>query len=195
MLPILFIFSFLIGSISAAIIICRVFNLPDSRLHGSKNPGATNVLRIVGKKVAFIVLVSDGLKGAIPVLIANYLGFSLFNTTLIIMAVFLGHVYPIFFGFKGGKGVATFLGALLALNYFIGLIFATIWLLIANISKISSLAALVATFFTPTYFYIITQNLNATYVIVVICLWIFFTHRDNVQRMLYAAKGKFNFKL
>ena len=195
MLPTLIICAYLIGSISAAIIVCKILNLPDPRTQGSNNPGATNVLRIGGKKAAAVVLVADGLKGAIPVLIAHFLGIELsldielFELTLVALAAFLGHVYPIFFGFKGGKGVATFIGALLALNYLVGLSFAVTWLFVAKVLKISSLSALIATLLTPVYFYLITDNLNATYVIGVICIWIFFTHRSNIQRILSGEEG------
>jgi len=189
MLPTLIICAYLIGSISAAIIICKILNLPDPRTQGSNNPGATNVLRIGGKKAAAVVLIGDGLKGALPVLVAQYLGVNLFEMTLIAMAAFLGHVYPIFFGFKGGKGVATFLGALLALNYLVGLSFALTWLFVAKVLKISSLSALIATLLTPLYFYLISSDLDATYVIGVICIWIFFTHRSNIQRILSGKEG------
>ena len=189
MLTTLIICAYLIGSISAAIIVCKILNLPDPRTQGSNNPGATNVLRIGGKKAAAVVLIGDGLKGALPVLVAQYLGVNLFEMTLIAMAAFLGHVYPIFFGFKGGKGVATFLGALLALNYLVGLSFALTWLFVAKVLKISSLSALIATLLTPLYFYLISSDLDATYVIGVICIWIFFTHRSNIQRILSGKEG------
>lgn len=181
MLPILLTFAYLIGSISAAIIVCKLLDLPDPRTQGSNNPGATNVLRIGGKKAAAVTLVFDGLKGVLPVLLAKYFNLDLFETTLIALAVFLGHVYPIFFGFKGGKGVATFLGSLFALNYLVGLAFALTWAFVAKVLKISSLSALIATLLTPIYFYLITHDLNATYLIGLICLWIFVTHRSNIK--------------
>jgi len=185
MLPALITFSYLIGSISAAIIVCKILNLPDPRTQGSNNPGATNVLRIGGKKAAAITLIGDGVKGAIPVLIAQYIGVDLFTMTLIALAAFLGHVYPIFFGFKGGKGVATFLGALFALNILVGLSFALIWIFIAKVLKISSLSALIATLITPVIFYFLSdKNLIATYIIILMCFWIFYTHRSNIQRLL-----------
>ena len=118
--------SYLLGSVSSAIIICRILGLPDPRTEGSKNPGATNVLRIGGKKVAAFVLIFDGLKGAMPVLLAHYFGLSLFELTIILLSAFLGHVFPIYYGFKGGKGVATYLGGLIGLNFFVGLTFSII---------------------------------------------------------------------
>ncbi len=186
MLPTLIIFAYLIGSVSTAIIVCRIMNLPDPRTQGSKNPGATNVLRIAGKKAAAVVLIGDGLKGAIPVLVAMFFlpDISLFNLCLIALFAFLGHVYPIFFKFQGGKGVATFIGALIAINPWVGLGFILTWLFVAKVLKISSLSALIATLLTPVYFYYITQNLDATYVIGVICLWIFITHRSNIKRLI-----------
>jgi glycerol-3-phosphate acyltransferase PlsY len=184
--------SYLIGSISTAIIVCKMLNIADPRTQGSNNPGATNVLRIGGKKAATITLIGDGLKGAIPVLIAHYLAFNMLAVTWLVLAVFLGHVYPIFFGFKGGKGVATFLGALLALSYLTGLGFIITWISVAKVLKISSLSTLIATAFTPVYFYLMTDNLTSTYVIFLICLWIFYTHRSNIKRLLNKQENKIN---
>jgi glycerol-3-phosphate acyltransferase PlsY len=184
--------SYLIGSISTAIIVCKMLNIADPRTQGSNNPGATNVLRIGGKKAATITLIGDGLKGAIPVLIAHYLAFNMLAVTWVVLAVFLGHVYPIFFGFKGGKGVATFLGALLALSYLTGLGFIITWAFVAKVLKISSLSALIATALTPVYFYLMTDNLASTYVIFSICLWIFYTHQSNIKRLLNKQENKIN---
>lgn len=179
------IISYLIGSISTAILVCKALNLPDPRTQGSNNPGATNVLRIGGKKAAAVTLIGDGLKGALPVAIALYVGFDLTDATWIALAAFLGHVYPIFFGFKGGKGVATFLGGLFALGLTIGASFALIWVFVAKVLKISSLSALIATLLTPVFFfYLSNYNLHATYIITIICLWIFYTHRSNIKRIL-----------
>jgi len=186
--------SYLLGSISSAIIICKIAGLPDPRTKGSNNPGATNVLRIGGKKIATLVLFFDGLKGALPVILAHYFGLSLFESTIILLCAFLGHVFPIFYGFKGGKGVATFLGGLLGLNFFVGLTFAIIWLFIAKIIKISSIAALTATLLSPIYFYFITSyitnyNLDVTLVIFLINLFIYFTHRENIKRIMNGDEG------
>ncbi|OIR25303.1 Acyl-phosphate:glycerol-3-phosphate O-acyltransferase PlsY [Bathymodiolus thermophilus thioautotrophic gill symbiont] len=190
MLPILITFAYLIGSISTAIIVCKLLNLPDPRTQGSNNPGATNVLRIGGKKAAVITLIGDGIKGAIPVLIAQAMGSDLLTMTLVALAAFLGHVYPIFFGFKGGKGVSTFIGVLLATNYLVGLSFMIIWIFIAKVLKISSISALTATLLTPIIFYFLSnKDLNATYVITLTCAWIFFTHKSNIQRILTGDEG------
>tara|TARA_B100000795_G_scaffold106823_1_gene78849 strand:- start:1 stop:582 length:582 start_codon:yes stop_codon:yes gene_type:complete len=177
--------SYLLGSISSAIIICKILGLPDPRTQGSKNPGATNVLRIGGKKVAAFVLLFDGLKGALPVILATYFfAVNIFELTIILLCAFLGHIFPIFYGFKGGKGVATYLGGLIGLSFFLGLAFAIIWLTVAKIVKISSIAALTATLLSPIYFYFITSDLKGTLVIFLMSLFICFTHRANIKRIM-----------
>ena len=176
--------SYLIGSISSAVIICKALGLPDPRTQGSKNPGATNVLRLGGKKIAAFVLIFDGLKGAAPVFIGDYYGFGLIALTLTVLCTFLGHIFPVFFRFRGGKGVATYLGGLIAINLLVGLIFSLIWLLVAKVLKISSLAALIATALSPFYFYLITGDLRSTAIIGLISLLIFYTHRDNIKRLI-----------
>ena len=160
--------------------------LPDPRTQGSKNPGATNVLRIGGKKIAAFVLLFDGLKGALPVILAHYyFDVHVFELTIILFCAFLGHVFPIFYGFKGGKGVATYLGGLIGLNFFVGLTFSIIWLIVAKVIKISSIAALTATLLSPIYFYFITtHNLKASLIIFLINLFIYFTHRANIKRVM-----------
>ncbi len=182
--------SYLLGSISSAIIICKICNLPDPRTKGSGNPGATNVLRIGGRKVAAFVLIFDGLKGAIPVLLAHYFGLNLFELTIILLSAFLGHVFPVYYRFKGGKGVATYLGGLIGLNFFVGLTFSVIWLIVAKVMKVSSIAALTATLLSPIYFYFITtHNIRATMVIFLINLFIYFTHRENIRRIMNGEEG------
>ena len=187
-----FIASYLLGSISSAIIICKIMGLPDPRTQGSKNPGATNVLRIGGKRIAAFVLLFDGLKGALPVILAHYyFDVHVFELTIILFCAFLGHVFPIFYGFKGGKGVATYLGGLIGLNFFVGLTFSIIWLIVAKVMKVSSIAALTATLLSPIYFYFImyfyffeSHVLKATLVIFLINLFIYFTHRANIKRIM-----------
>ena len=180
----LLIASYLVGSISSAVIICKALGVPDPRSQGSKNPGATNVLRLGGKKIAAFVLFFDGLKGAVPVFIVEYYGFELIALTLTALCAFLGHIFPVFFRFRGGKGVATYLGGLIAINLFAGLIFSLIWLLVAKVLKTSSLAALIATALSPFYFYLITGDLKSTLIIGLISLFIFYTHRGNIKRLI-----------
>lgn len=189
--------SYLLGSISSAIIICKIAGLPDPRTQGSKNPGATNVLRIGGKKLAAFVLIFDGLKGALPVIVAHFLyDVHIFELTIILSCAFLGHLYPVFYGFKGGKGVATYLGGLIGLNFFVGLTFAIIWLLIAKVIRVSSIAALTATALSPIYFYFIMQLyffeahvFKSALVIFLINLFIYFTHRENIKRIMNGEEG------
>ena len=176
--------SYLIGSISSAVIICKALGVPDPRTQGSKNPGATNVLRLGGKKIAAFVLTFDGLKGVVPVFIGVYYGFGLTALTLTALCAFLGHIFPVFFRFRGGKGVATYLGGLIAINLLAGLIFSLIWLLVAKVLKISSLAALIATALSPFYFYLITGDMVSTLIIGLISLFIFYTHRGNIKRLI-----------
>jgi len=180
----LLIASYLIGSISSAVIICKILGIPDPRTQGSKNPGATNVLRLGGKKIAGFVLTFDGLKGATPVIIGHYLEFGLTQLTLITLCAFLGHIFPVFFRFRGGKGVATYLGGLIAINLLAGLIFSVIWLLVAKVLKTSSLAALIATALSPFYFYFITGDITSALIIGLISLFIFYTHRSNIKRLI-----------
>ena len=192
-----FIASYLLGSISSAIIICKIMGLPDPRTQGSKNPGATNVLRIGGKRIAAFVLIFDGLKGALPVILAHYyFDVHVFELTIILFCAFLGHVFPIFYGFKGGKGVATYLGGLIGLNFFVGLTFSIIWLIVAKVMKVSSIAALTATLLSPIYFYFImyfyffeSHVLKATLVIFLINLFIYFTYRANIIRIMNGEEG------
>lgn len=179
----LIISAYLLGSISSAVIICRLFSLPDPRTLGSNNPGATNVLRTGNKKAAALTLLFDTLKGFLTVLLAYFLNMGLLIASLVLMATFLGHVYPIWFGFKGGKGVATFLGGMLALSPMVGVMSALTWLLVAKGLKISSLAALVMVGLTPVYFYFYQQDLPSTAIIIILSIWIFWTHRNNIMRL------------
>lgn len=138
------IIAYLMGSISSAIIICRVMGLPDPRSDGSHNPGTTNVLRIGGKLPALLTLTGDVLKGVIPVLIGREMGLDNMLLSAIGFAAFIGHLYPIFFRFEGGKGVATALGVLIALHWMLGLAVLAIWLLAFAITRISSVGAIAA---------------------------------------------------
>ncbi len=158
----LFIFSvilaYLMGSICSAVIVCRTFSLPDPRLEGSKNPGATNVLRIAGTQYAAYVMVVDVLKGTLPLLIAKALGAEPLTLAFTCLAAVIGHMYPIFFEFKGGKGVATAIGALLGFNIIIGVLVLVTWLLIAKLSRYSSLASIVSITLSPFYALLLTSQ-------------------------------------
>jgi glycerol-3-phosphate acyltransferase PlsY len=141
--------AYLLGSVPFAIIASKLFGLADPRSYGSGNPGATNVLRSGNKKAALFTLIGDGFKGWLAVFIAQQAEFSNAVTGLIALAVFFGHLFPIFLKFKGGKGVATAAGVLLALNPILGLAVLATWLLVAYVSRYSSLAALIAAGLAP----------------------------------------------
>lgn len=147
--------AYLIGSISFAVVVSRVFGLSDPRTYGSKNPGATNVLRTGNKAAAALTLIGDGFKGWLAVFLAQTLQarFELNDATIamVALAVFLGHLWPVFFKFVGGKGVATALGVLLAINVWLGLATFVTWLVVAYAFRYSSLAALIASLFAPFY--------------------------------------------
>ncbi|MGE4570624.1 MAG: glycerol-3-phosphate 1-O-acyltransferase PlsY [Gammaproteobacteria bacterium] len=180
----LLIAAYLIGSISSAILTCKALGLPDPRTQGSNNPGATNVRRMAGNKVAALVLLCDLLKGFLPVFLATTLELSLLEVSLIGLGAFLGHIYPVFFDFKGGKGVATYVGILLACSTPVGFAFIFIWLFIAKVLKISSLSALVATAISPVYYYLFADDVGSGAVITLICLLIFYTHSSNIKRLI-----------
>ncbi|MBM4208395.1 MAG: glycerol-3-phosphate 1-O-acyltransferase PlsY [Gammaproteobacteria bacterium] len=182
--------AYLLGSVSCAIIVCRLLGLPDPRGQGSGNPGATNVMRIGGKKAAGITLFGDMLKGFIPVYLANVLDISTSLQAVIGLAAFFGHLYPIFFGFKGGKGVATSIGVLLGWSWWLGLAFVATWLLMYKLKKISSLSALTASSLSPVFAWLIVGDkfvVGATLVMTVVLL---FRHKGNIQRLLAGEEGK-----
>lgn len=177
-------FAYLAGSVSSAIIVCRIMGLPDPREQGSGNPGATNVMRIGGKKAAGITLLGDMLKGLLPVYLAKILGMPVDALALIGLAAFLGHLYPVFFGFKGGKGVATSVGVLLGFSWALGFAVIATWLLIYKISKISSLSALIASSLSSAYAWYIVESpglVGSCVLMTVLLLW---RHKSNIQRLL-----------
>lgn len=181
-------FAYLLGSLSTAVIACRLTGLPDPRTQGSGNPGATNVLRFGGKKLAVIVLLGDLLKGLIPVLVAQALALSPRTVGIVGLLAFAGHIFPVFFGFRGGKGVATALGVILGLSWPTALILVAIWVAVALLFKYSSLAALCAALAAPVVIW-----LNAPdYVIVVLILSLvlLWRHRSNIRNLLRGAEPR-----
>jgi glycerol-3-phosphate acyltransferase PlsY len=182
--------SYLFGSISSAIIVCRLMGLPDPRTQGSNNPGATNVLRFGGKKAAAITLFGDSIKGLIPVLIAHYFGVSETVLAATALAAFLGHLYPVFFGFKGGKGVATALGVQFGLYWPIGLTILAVWLFIAYGLKISSLAALVSQALFPIVVWYFWPSIPLIVISIIMSLLLIWRHRSNIQNMLSGTEEK-----
>lgn len=189
--------SYLIGSLSAAILVCRLLGLPDPRSEGSKNPGATNVLRLGGKKAALLTLGGDMLKGLMPVAIAVQLGVDEITLSLTLLAAFMGHLYPIFFGFKGGKGVATALGALIGLHWSIGLATVTTWVLMAALFRYSSLSALTAILLAPLYVWHLFPEPNSeilTATMATVTALLYWRHRSNIQNLISGREDRIGAK-
>ncbi len=182
--------AYLIGSLSAAIIVSKLMRLPDPRTQGSKNPGATNVLRYGGKKAAAITLLGDALKGFIPVLAAKLLGQEHGNLEIIAMAAFFGHLYPVFFQFKGGKGVATALGIFLAMSLPVALSMVGTWLIMAFVFKISSLAALTAAALAPLFVWYWEPDVWFIVMSAVLSVILVWRHRSNIKNLLRGSEGK-----
>jgi len=181
---------YLFGSVSSAIITCRVLGLPDPRSQGSGNPGATNVLRIGGKKAAAITLMGDMLKGLVPVLVAKLLGADMAVQAATAVAAFLGHLYPVFFAFQGGKGVATLLGVMLGIHWPVGLLTIATWLVIAKVFKISSLAALLSILVTPLYIWWLIPNTSVMIAILLMGTLLFWRHRSNIKNLMAGTEGE-----
>ena len=175
--------AYLIGSLSTAVIVCRLAGLPDPRTEGSKNPGATNVLRLGGKGPAAMTLLGDALKGLLPVLVAGVLLRHPPSVALVALAAFLGHLYPVFFEFRGGKGVATALGALLGVSATVGALALVVWLAVSLTFRRSSLAALLTFALVPAFLLIEGQRTFAV-LFVGIAAFLLYTHRENVRRLM-----------
>jgi glycerol-3-phosphate acyltransferase PlsY len=182
--------AYLLGSISSAVVVCRLMGLPDPRTQGSNNPGATNVLRIGGKKAAAVTLVGDSLKGLIPMLTGHLLGVGPAVLAATGLAAFLGHLYPVFFGFRGGKGVATALGVQFGLWWPIGLTVAAVWLFVAKVLRISSLSALVSMALAPLIVWFFWPEPILLGMQVLISLLLFWRHRSNIVNLISGQEGK-----
>jgi acyl phosphate:glycerol-3-phosphate acyltransferase len=187
---ILIVIAYLMGSLASAILICKLFGLDDPRSDGSGNPGATNVLRLHGKKAAILTLAGDVLKGVIPVLIAKALDSSELIIALCGLAAFLGHLFPIFFNFKGGKGVATLIGILFATHWLLGLAYVLSWLIFALLFRYSSLAALLAAVLTPLYSWLILQNIDALICHSIIAATLIWRHQSNIRKLIAGTENK-----
>ena len=188
--------AYLLGSISSAILVCKLMGLPDPRTQGSNNPGATNVLRIGGKKAAAVTLLGDMLKGLLPMLLAHHLQVPPPVLALTGLAAFLGHLYPIFFGFQGGKGVATALGVQFGLHWAIGGAIGLIWLLMAKVLNISSLAALISMALAPLIVWLVLPYtpigpaMDLVVMQILLSALLIWRHRSNVQNLLTGAESK-----
>lgn len=183
LLMLMLLISYLMGSCSFAVLFSKLFHLPDPRTTGSHNPGATNMLRVAGKKYAAMVLVADALKGFLPVFVFKQLGFEPMVLGLIAFAAVLGHIYPVFLQFKGGKGVATALGTFFAIHLGLaGCVVAT-WLMVAFLTRYSSLAALIAISLSPFYAWLLTNSLGLSFMLSGMAGLIVYKHRSNIKRL------------
>ena len=195
--------AYLIGSLSFAVIVSRVMGLNDPRSYGSKNPGATNVLRSGNKVAAVATLLLDGFKGWLPVVAVQWFGAELglgggmagLAVALVGLAAFLGHLYPVFFQFKGGKGVATAAGVLLGVSVVLGLATLATWMIVAFFSRYSSLAALAAAAFAP-FFYLLGDR-TVWYAdkwvlaaVVLISALLIYRHRENINKLLKGTESR-----
>lgn len=185
----LLIFSYFLGSVSFAIIICKIMGKKDPRLLGSGNPGATNMLRVAGTRLAILTLIGDFLKGVIPVILAKTLDCTLLQQAWIGLAAIIGHLYPVYFKFKGGKGVATAAGMLLATSPPIGIGAILVWLVSFYFSRTSSLAALLALFATLILTPLMAMSILIP--IIILCLLILWRHRRNLHDLITGHERHF----
>ena len=182
---------YFIGSIPFALILTKLFGLGDIRNIGSGNVGATNVLRTGNKYLAFGVLCLDVLKGLIPFILLNsfFDNIELLHTILLCHFAILGHIFPFWLKFKGGKGVATYIGFLFGINLFLGLSFITVWMVIALISRYSSLSSIVASLIAPVYFFLNHNNYISIFLLYLFLI-IILKHRENIKRLVNRTENK-----
>lgn len=185
---ILFILSYLLGSLSSAVWVCRWLKLPDPRTQGSGNPGATNVLRLSGRLPAGLILLLDIGKGLLPVLVAQALSDNPWLIGVVLLSSVAGHWYPLFFQFKGGKGVATALGGLMGLSLPLAGVFIVIWLLVFALSRYSSLSALLAMTSMPFVAGLLDKRYSV--ILALLALMVVWRHRSNIQRLYQGKEGK-----
>lgn len=190
--------AYLIGSISFAVVMSRAFGISDPRTYGSKNPGATNVLRSGNKKAAIATLIGDAAKGWfavwLAILLSDRFGIDETGIALVAIAVFLGHLWPVFFKFIGGKGVATALGVLIGINPLLGLAVLATWLLVAYLTRYSSLAALIAAVCAPVYYGIAVGEDPILAAIVVMSALLLWRHAGNISNLLAGKESKIGSK-
>ena len=182
--------AYLLGSVSSAIVVCRLAGLPDPRSGGSGNPGATNVLRLGGKKLAAVTLAGDLLKGLLPVLAGHALDLAPALLVAVGLAAFLGHLFPLFFRFQGGKGVATALGVLLGLDWVVGLATVATWIAVAFATRYSSLSALVATALAPAWVGWRLGGVEPALACAAMTALLFWRHAGNIRRLVAGTEPK-----
>jgi acyl phosphate:glycerol-3-phosphate acyltransferase len=188
------IIAYLIGSVSFAVVVSRAYGLSDPRTYGSKNPGATNVLRSGNKSAAVLTLLGDAAKGWLAVFLAQWFGprcgVGDAGIALVAISVFLGHLFPVFFRFQGGKGVATALGILLAIDIWLGLATLATWLVIAAVFRYSSLAAMAAALLSPLYHVMFWQMGETTLAITLMALLLVWRHGENIGKLIAGKESK-----
>ena len=182
--------AYLLGSLSSAMIVSKYLKLPDPRESGSGNAGATNMLRLAGKNTAVVVLAGDVLKGIVAVLIGRVLGVSGLMLGWVALAAVVGHIYPVYFKFKGGKGVATMMGVLVMLSFWVGIIAAAICGAVAYFTRYASLASLIAAVAAPILMILVGNHLY-TFPVFVITVLICYAHRENISRLRAGTESKF----
>ena len=194
--------AYLIGSVSFAVVVSKCMRLPDPHSYGSGNPGATNVLRTGNKLAAVLTLIGDALKGYLAVMLARIiLGDASLTSTMgswilcgVVIAVFLGHLFPIFHGFKGGKGVATACGILFGINWILGAATLSTWIIVAMFMRYSSLAALAAAIFGPIYFVFLFGFQPMGIALLVVCLLLIWRHRSNIRNLMNGTESRIGSK-
>jgi glycerol-3-phosphate acyltransferase PlsY len=188
--------AYLLGSISFAVVVSKCMALPDPYTYGSKNPGATNVLRTGNKKAALFTLLGDALKGWLAIAIARMVlgtetsGSLEWVLCAVIIAVFLGHLFPLFHSFRGGKGVATACGILFGINFFLGLATLSTWLIVAFFTRYSSLAAIAAALFAPLYYIFLFGFHPVVLALVIMCVLLIWRHRSNIQNLMNGSETR-----
>ena len=182
--------AYLCGSLSSAIIVCRAMGLGDPRREGSGNPGATNVLRLYGKTPAALTLAGDVLKGFVPVFLAVLMPVSDGILALTAFAAFVGHLYPVYFGFRGGKGVATLIGVLFGMNWLLGAAFVATWLIVALLFRISSLAALTSSALVPVYTLYLMPSIYLVATTTMMAALLFWRHRRNIRNLIAGTEDR-----
>ncbi len=178
------------GSLASAVIVCRALRLGDPRAAGSGNPGTTNVLRLFGKKAAALTLIGDLLKGLLPVLLLRLIQAPDVYIVLAGLGAFLGHIYPIFFGFCGGKGVATFIGVLLGFHWLLGVAFISTWLLTAWVWRYASLSAITASALTPLYCWLVNPAPLHIIAAALMAMMLICKHQSNIKNLLTGSEDK-----
>ncbi len=188
-ITLLLIIAYLLGSVPSAVIVCRLLRLPDPRKTGSHNPGTTNVLRIGGKKAAIITLIADMLKGFLPAFATHFITITPELAACVVLSAFLGHVFPLFSRFQGGKGVAILLGGLFGFAWLIGLLTLITWLVVASIWRYSSLAAMIAAALMPVYVFLLIPGYGFAPLSVLMFI-LLIRHKDNIKRLCHGTESK-----